>query len=541
MYPCVGLSTPGETACVNFVPPFVFDHVAAQINGVGVNPSSLEEVGKGRGYEDLHWDPARCGKSLEIVGKTRAQVVGDAPHSAIGVVQCSLPFSPYHAETFSYFEVLIEKLDKGHVSIGLSNHEYPLNLHIGWLRRSYGYHSDDGRKFKWKEHESGTNDGELYGPSFGQGDVIGCGLNLQTRELYFTKNGTMLGVAFTNVYGILYPSVALTGPGDSMSANFYPPFKCPMFTNTLVNVSTGSTGSNSSSTIAPPAPPPLPGHTQLSVSAPSIRNTSGQPGSGASPTISESPPRAHSFLHNHASTNTYPSHSHVNRSPQPPHGAASTSLTSIGSTSSVSSAIQCPPSTTSPQSVLGSSPSSRSNASLMNSKSTPALSSNNPNPITISATLSTLPRSGQKPGPGNSSEFQPFTILPSSNLGLSGQQLSTTNSSTPSPPISPRTLSASNGSSVSDEVHLNPGPTPAPTPATPQPSLNSSGGSMPATSGNGWKKNGKSIKLKDEITATLAKKKTSLVQGGTKWSSAQRLWYFEVYIEVLFYNKQRVY
>jgi hypothetical protein len=100
----VGLNSPGETVFVNFAPPFVFDHVAAQTGGIA-NPSSMEEVGKGRGYEDLHWDPARCGKSLEITGKVRAQVSQDSPPSAIGVVQCSLPFSPYHAETFSYFEV----------------------------------------------------------------------------------------------------------------------------------------------------------------------------------------------------------------------------------------------------------------------------------------------------------------------------------------------------------------------------------------------------------------------------------------------------
>jgi len=44
LYPCVGLNTPGETCFVNFAPPFVFDHVAAQTGGIGSTPSSMEEV-----------------------------------------------------------------------------------------------------------------------------------------------------------------------------------------------------------------------------------------------------------------------------------------------------------------------------------------------------------------------------------------------------------------------------------------------------------------------------------------------------------------
>lgn len=109
--------------------------------------------------------------------------------------------------------------------MGLANQEYPLIYHVGWLKRSYAYHVDDGRKYKWKEVQDGTNEGELYGPSCATGDTVGCGLNLQTRELYFTKNGVHLGIAYSNVYGILFPTVALSGPGSSITANFYPPFK----------------------------------------------------------------------------------------------------------------------------------------------------------------------------------------------------------------------------------------------------------------------------------------------------------------------------
>lgn len=57
----------------------------------------------------------------------------------------------------------------------------------GWGSESRGYHGDDGRSF----NESGR--GEGYGPTYDQGDIIGCGVNFERESAFFTKIGEMLG------------------------------------------------------------------------------------------------------------------------------------------------------------------------------------------------------------------------------------------------------------------------------------------------------------------------------------------------------------
>lgn len=57
----------------------------------------------------------------------------------------------------------------------------------GWDPGSWGYHGDDGCFF----NESGSGKG--YGPTFDEGDIIGCGVNFERETAFFTKNGEMLG------------------------------------------------------------------------------------------------------------------------------------------------------------------------------------------------------------------------------------------------------------------------------------------------------------------------------------------------------------
>lgn len=50
-----------------------------------------------------------------------------------------------------------------------------------------------------------------YGPRFGAGDTVGCGLDYARKEIFFTLNGQYLGVAFDSVIPDtpLYPTVGI--------------------------------------------------------------------------------------------------------------------------------------------------------------------------------------------------------------------------------------------------------------------------------------------------------------------------------------------
>ena len=80
--------------------------------------------------------------------------------------------------------------------------------------RSFGYYSINGRKL------FGGGDGKPYGPAFTQGDVVGCGINFNRDEIFFTKNGKYLGSAFTHIPANLYPTVALHSQEEKVTVNF---------------------------------------------------------------------------------------------------------------------------------------------------------------------------------------------------------------------------------------------------------------------------------------------------------------------------------
>ena len=73
------------------------------------------------------------------------------------------------------------------MGIGLSERNVNLNRLPGWDQISYGYHGDDGNFF------ASSGKGIEYGPTFTTGDVVGCGINFVTREIFFTKNGINIG------------------------------------------------------------------------------------------------------------------------------------------------------------------------------------------------------------------------------------------------------------------------------------------------------------------------------------------------------------
>jgi hypothetical protein len=99
----------------------------------------------------------------------------------------------------SYYEVRIlensqdsddSNSNVGCIAVGLGDSLFALNQYMpGWDLHSFGYHGDDGGSY----HASGI--AQSYGPKFGIGDVVGCGVDYEAQQIFFTLNGEFLGYA----------------------------------------------------------------------------------------------------------------------------------------------------------------------------------------------------------------------------------------------------------------------------------------------------------------------------------------------------------
>ncbi|KAG2160155.1 uncharacterized protein EDB93DRAFT_1073770 [Suillus bovinus] len=119
-----------------------------------------------------------------------------------------------------YYEV--EVTSKTNSNKGLVSRDFKLTRLPGWEKNSWGYHGDDGSSF------AAEKTGTPYGPQFGAGDVIGCGIDFSQNRAFYTKNGALLGSVFDNIGKDcdIYPAVGLCHPGESVRANFgQDPFK----------------------------------------------------------------------------------------------------------------------------------------------------------------------------------------------------------------------------------------------------------------------------------------------------------------------------
>ncbi|KAG2345325.1 SPRY-domain-containing protein [Suillus weaverae] len=119
-----------------------------------------------------------------------------------------------------YYEV--EVTSKTNSNKGLVSRDFKLIRLPGWEKNSWGYHGDDGSSF------AAEKTGTPYGPQFGAGDVIGCGIDFSQNRAFYTKNGALLGSVFDNIGKDcdIYPAVGLCHPGESVRVNFgQDPFK----------------------------------------------------------------------------------------------------------------------------------------------------------------------------------------------------------------------------------------------------------------------------------------------------------------------------
>ena len=131
----------------------------------------------------------------------------------------SMPSTVYLApRSVMYYEVTItqnknitqtisSELLNDCVAVGLATHGFIRQKRLpGWDCSSFGYHGDDGAIFHGQGRSLAT-----YGPRFGVGDTVGCGIDYAAGSIFFTLNGNNLGEAFSNVCGTqyLYPTVGV--------------------------------------------------------------------------------------------------------------------------------------------------------------------------------------------------------------------------------------------------------------------------------------------------------------------------------------------
>ncbi|KAI0353184.1 SPRY-domain-containing protein [Trametes cingulata] len=149
------------------------------------------------------------GRELTFTGPS---CMGDRESSA---ARTNHPIPP--ACGIYYYEVeILHKCPKGPISIGFSAPDVRLSRLPGWERNSWGYHADDGWAFP------GHKDGSPYGPTFDSGDVIGCGVDFSQNRVFYTKNGSFLGMVFENVGKTteIYPCIGMRQTNESIRANF---------------------------------------------------------------------------------------------------------------------------------------------------------------------------------------------------------------------------------------------------------------------------------------------------------------------------------
>ncbi|KAL3109250.1 hypothetical protein niasHT_010514 [Heterodera trifolii] len=211
LYPCVSLTDPGDLIEANFGPIFKFDPTKKQLY---------------QNFTKNCWDADACHSDLEITGTECLTVhykgVGNGLRTIFA--KCA---APLNVAGIFYYEITVinEQLI---VSFGFATKAQQIPMPLdGTIKRCRGTCAYENNAFYWVDGR-----GRKSRHRFSGGDTVGCGINLATRHVFFTKNGKRLdftimlpSLTINQQQQQLFPFVILGDSDDKIEANFGPNFK----------------------------------------------------------------------------------------------------------------------------------------------------------------------------------------------------------------------------------------------------------------------------------------------------------------------------
>uniref|UniRef100_A0A183BUH4 B30.2/SPRY domain-containing protein n=1 Tax=Globodera pallida TaxID=36090 RepID=A0A183BUH4_GLOPA len=151
----------------------------------------VARVRKQKGQFENRWDSMACHEDLTLSEPGRLIVQYNGRNRVWRSVIAEKPMSKT-----PYFEITILE-EKGNIFVGLATKQMPLDNPVGGHKGTYGYlsagilcgHEVDGCYY----HTFTGRPFIARKPSFGVGDVVGCGVNLATRQIIYTQKRGAFG------------------------------------------------------------------------------------------------------------------------------------------------------------------------------------------------------------------------------------------------------------------------------------------------------------------------------------------------------------